>query len=85
MQAVRKATRGEDHGGIDVVIESDVGKLYVQVKSSRCDKAAFQERTRRARVAIVVVHAGDSREALLRRVVGEVAKLRAEYLRERGL
>ena len=37
----RSATRAEDHDGIDVVVESDVGKLFVKVKSSRTGKAAL--------------------------------------------
>ncbi len=60
MRSVRRGTKAEDHAGIDVVVESDVGKLFVQVKSSRGGKAAFLERRRRARVAIVVVHVTDS-------------------------
>ena len=84
MKSARAATRAEDHDGIDVVVESDVGKLFVQVKSSRRGKADFEERRRRARVAVVVVGAGDAAEKVLRKVVGELAKVRAEYLRERG-
>jgi hypothetical protein len=84
MKSARRATRAEDHDGIDVVVESDVGKLYVQVKSSRRGKAEFQERRRRARVAVVVVGSGDAPEKILARVVGQLAPLRAEYLRQRG-
>jgi hypothetical protein len=83
MRSARAATRVEDHDGIDVVVESDIGKLYVQVKSSRRGKAAFVERRRRARVAVVVVGVADAPEALLRKVVGQLAGIRAEYRRER--
>jgi hypothetical protein len=83
MLSVRKGTKSEDHAGIDVVVDSDVGKLFVQVKSSRGGKVAFLGRRRSARIAIVVVHVTDSPEALLRKVVGEVGKIRAEYLKER--
>jgi hypothetical protein len=83
MRAVRKASHTEDHAGIDVVVESDVGKLFVQVKSSREGKVAFLERRRTARVAVVVVRVTDSPEALLAKVVGELGKIRAEYLAER--
>ena len=84
MTGARAASRAEDHDGIDVVVESDVGKLFVQVKSSRTGKAAFTERRRRARVAVVVVKSGDTLEDVLRRVVGALAPLRKEYLAERG-
>jgi len=81
--SARKATRAEDAQGIDVVIESDVGKLFVQVKSSRGGKARFVERGR-AHVAVVVVTHADSSEKVLRKVVGEVSRLRAQYLKLRG-
>jgi len=44
MTGARAGTRVEDHAGIDVVVESDVGKPYVQVKSSRTGKAALFRR-----------------------------------------
>jgi len=83
MRNARAATRVEDHRGIDVVIDSDVGKLFVQVKSSLMGKAKFERRRRHARVVVVVVDAGDSLEAVLGLVVGAVGEVRAEYVRER--
>jgi hypothetical protein len=84
MRAARRATKQEDHDGIDVVVESDVGKLFIQVKSSRRGKVAFEQRARRARIAVVVVARDDGPEKLLRKVVGQLAAIRAEYLRERS-
>jgi hypothetical protein len=84
MTSARAATRAEDHDGIDVVVESDVGKLFVQVKSSRTGKAAFAARRRRAHVAVVVVKSGDTLEEILRRVVGALGPVRRQYLTERG-
>jgi hypothetical protein len=83
IRSVRKATKTEDRAGIDVVVESDVGKLFVQVKSSRGGKTHFEEKRRRARIAVVVAKVTDSPEGLLRKVVGELAKMRAGYLKER--
>jgi hypothetical protein len=84
MLEVRRGTRAEDHAGIDLVIESDVGKLFVQVKSSRRGKADFEEKRRSARVAVVIVRAGDSQEQILSKVVSAVAPLRKEFLGERA-
>jgi hypothetical protein len=84
MRSFRKASEEEDRAGIDVVVESDVGKLFVQVKSSRRGKAAFAERRRGARIAVVVVAVTDSPDAVLRKIVGELAKIRAEYVKQRG-
>src|SRR5271156_1710138 len=35
MKTARYATREEDRHGIDIVVETDVGRLFVQVKSSQ--------------------------------------------------
>jgi hypothetical protein len=83
MTSARAGIRAEDHDGIDVVVESDVGKLFVQVKSSRTGKVAFAERRRRAHVAVVVVKSGDALEEILRRIVGALAPVRKQYLNER--
>ena len=83
MRAARAATSEEDRHGIDVVVESDVGKLYVQVKSSAVGKVAFQDRRPRARIAVVVVRSRDSNEDLLRQIVGELSRLRAVFLAKR--
>jgi hypothetical protein len=84
MQDVRKATPEEDRDGIDVVVESDVGKLYVQVKSSAVAKVAFQDKRRRARVAVVVVRPNDSKSDLLRKVLDGLSGLRGVFLEKRG-
>ena len=84
MCAARAATREEDARGIDVVIESDIGSLYVQVKSSRRGKEAFLQRRRRAVIAVVVVRPGCTAESALAKVVGEVGKVRREVLRCRA-
>jgi hypothetical protein len=84
MTSARAATKAEDHEGIDIVVESDVGKLFVQVKSSRRGKAKFQERRRRAQVAVVVVKAGDMPGVILQRVVGALGPVRRAYQHERA-
>ena len=60
---LRQDTRAEDHDGIDVVVESDVGKLLVQVRSSRRGNADFEQNEEAARVTVVVVGGGDTAEA----------------------
>jgi hypothetical protein len=83
IRSFRKATKEEDAAGIDVVVESDVGKLFVQVKSSRGGKAAFLERRRSTRIAVVIARVTDSPETLLARVVGALAGIRSEYAKLR--
>ena len=83
MKSVRFASRDEDRAGIDVVFESDIGRLCLQVKSSMRGKAKFEERKRKARIALVVVGRHDSPATVLRRVVQALGALRARYLSEK--
>jgi hypothetical protein len=83
MHRARRATRIEDRSGVDIVIESDVGALLVQVKSSNAGKEHFRRRPLLS-IAIVVVRAADSAEALLAKVIGELEPIRARHL-EMGL
>jgi len=82
MTKVRRATRIEDNSGIDVVVESDVGTLLIQVKSSNLGKKHFRPRAFLG-IALVVVRPGDTPEALLKKVVGELEPVRALRLEAR--
>jgi hypothetical protein len=79
MTRARLATRIEDQSGIDVVVESDVGRLLLQVKSSEHGKERFRQRPLLG-IAIVVVRPTDTPEVLLRKVVGELEKVRGQHL-----
>ena len=79
--AARRATDQEDRGGVDIVVDSDVGSLYVQVKSSAGAAKRFLKRRRR--VAVVVV-TGTMPESLIRgRLLAALTDLRSEYLSSR--
>ena len=82
MHRARLATRIEDRSGVDIVIGSDVGTLLVQVKSSKAGKQHFRHRPLLS-IAIVIVRAADSAEALLVKVVGELEPIRAQHLERR--
>lgn len=79
MHRARLATRIEDRSGIDVVIDSDVGQLLVQVKSSKLGKEHFRQRPLLS-IAVVVVRPSDSPEVLLARLVAELEPIRAQHL-----
>jgi hypothetical protein len=84
MVRARKATAAEDRDGIDIVIESDVGKLFLQVKSSRLGKSHFEQKRRRATVSVIIASAADTPEAILGRVVAALRPVRAAHLSERA-
>ena len=83
MKRARRASRNEDRSGIDVVIESDVGDLVVQVKSSHAGKACFRERPLIS-IAIVIARPGDTAEVLLAKVVEGLTPIRAQHLARRA-
>lgn len=85
MLSARQATALEDRNGIDIVIESDVGKLFIQVKSSKRGRIAFMAKQRRAEVAIVIPKLSDSPEQLLAKAVSAIAPIRKKYREERSL
>lgn len=69
----RKATRDEDAQGIDLVVMTDVGELYVQVKSSRGGLESFRSHRQQENVLPIVAviakasdHDADLRVRLMR-------------------
>lgn len=78
----RLATREEDEAGIDLVVASDVGALFLQIKSSNGGRRHF-ERTRR-RFLVEVVVAPHSCPGLFRaRLVDALTDLRRRVLAKR--
>lgn len=77
----RAGTTDEDRRGIDVVVSTDVGPLYLQVKSSRKGAERFDPRGR----MIGIIVAGDAPdEKLRRRALGVLGELRAAVLKRRS-
>lgn len=54
-RSVRRASKREDQRGIDAVIDTSIGPLYVQVKSSPGGMRRFVQKKRRARVTVNIV------------------------------
>lgn len=78
--SARHASRAEDRAGIDIVLETDVGRLYLQVKSSTRGMLGFLEKKRwRPRIAVVVVRRDDRDDVVLRRVAASVGAVRQLY------
>lgn len=76
--SARLATREEDRRGIDVVVSTDVGPLYLQSKSSSKDAQRFRAKRRPILVEVVVAAAQD--DTLMRRVRFALDRLRASVL-----
>jgi hypothetical protein len=80
--SVRLATKAEDACGIDVVVETDVGPLYLQSKSSPKEAQRFRQKKRSRLIVAVVVPADDA--LLLGRTRAALDVLHAEVLKIRN-
>lgn len=81
----RKASRPEDRQGIDwIVYTRDVGRILLQVKSSRAGEADFHRHSERFgrlyRIHVVVVKPDMDREVVFGRVLGTLIRAREEAL-----
>lgn len=80
IRSARLATPEEDRRGIDVVVTTDVGDLYLQVKSSPLGAARFHAGSRTTLIGCVVVAPKRTRA----RVLAVLSQLLAEVQRRRG-
>ncbi len=78
----RPATPEEDARGVDVVVTSDIGALYLQSKSSRAGVAKFEAVARKLRIEAVLVSIYI--ETTAARALVALQVLRAEIVRERA-
>jgi hypothetical protein len=76
----RRASPEEDASGIDVVVESDVGPLWLQVKSSYFGKARFLAKAPRPGIGVVVIMPYDPEAAVRVKVYSELGRRRAAML-----
>jgi hypothetical protein len=76
----RPATPGEDREGVDFVVGTDVGPLYLQVTSSRAGARDFKSRRWPKMIACVRVTDGDMAPVVL----GAIRRLRSKVLEMRG-
>lgn len=76
VKGARRATPEEDAKGVDIIVDTDVGPLFLQVKSSRMYSREFERKKRSKLIAVVAVGACNPR-TLRRRVRSALFMLRA--------
>jgi len=74
---VRKATQEEDAQGVDVVVTTDVGPLFLQVKSSHLGAEIFKQNNRKKKIGVLVVKARDLPSKVANKAIGQLCRLRA--------
>lgn len=83
-QGVRRATSEEDARQIDIVVSSDVGPLYLQVKSSRIFAIRFEETRRSTLIGVIIVSQDEDPRDINQRAMTKLQELREIVLLRRN-
>lgn len=80
IEHVRQARTGEDHSGIDVVVGTPLGPLFLQVKSSATGALKWRERHARdvRPIAVIIVTPADDLNTVYGRALGALILLREQ-------
>lgn len=85
MGDVRACTEEEDERGIDVVVETDIGEIYLQVKSSYSNAQKFLRKWPQRNVGMVVIRPQDDRDTIFNKAMDAVAKQRSDVMKAGGV
>lgn len=73
----------EDQKGIDLIVNTDVGKLYLQIKSSKYGKNKFENKfktnIKRYGIETIIVNTEESEEKLLLKILLLLKRMRKRY------
>lgn len=84
--SARKSDPHQDRKGIDILVSTDVGDLFLQIKSSTFFKNKFIKNKKEHHskyIATAVVHIYYSQEEILQAVLCELEPLRNTFLNKR--
>lgn len=84
IHGVRLAGPKLDRRGVDVVVSSDVGLLFLQVKASKRSVERQRSNYERRWIAIVWASPLDSLDVVRSRAAGELSRLRQRVLERRA-
>ncbi len=76
------ASPGEDEKGIDAWVTTDIGKISLQIKSSR--KGVQNAKDKYPRIPVTRVVLGENKEKTLSRCINVIGQRRREILVRRG-
>lgn len=84
LKTIRPATEEEDKTGCDIVAGTDVGKLYLQVKSSWTGVDHFNNRRRSKLISTIVSRPLDEPEKLFKIAIRKLSDMRDQVRKIRG-
>ncbi len=79
-RGVRKATRAQDRRQIDAICDTDVGEIYIQIKSSHSGRIKFEEKHGRSGIVCVVVNETISEDTIREKTLFFVKQKRSMKL-----
>ncbi|MDO8510449.1 MAG: hypothetical protein Q7S15_02385 [bacterium] len=83
-KGVSRAPWELDRKGVDVIVETtDLGKLYLQIKSSESGVQNFAKKGRK-NIAIVLIRGGDTLDEIRTKVLNALQPLRSELEKMRS-
>ena len=69
--------------GVDAVAATDIGNLYLQIKSSQTGARNHQERHPHGHIAVVVININDPADAVRAKCLSALGNLRQQILQNR--
>jgi len=80
---VAPATPEQEGQGIDKIMWTDVGPVYIQLKSSRRGKQEHQRHYPRRPIGVVILNSDDSDETIRQKALSAAGELRKRFLNKR--
>lgn len=84
LHSIRAATYSEDQKGCDVVIATDVGKLYLQVKSSWTGIEHFKKKRKSKMIETILSRPQDDPKEVFRIAIRKLSDMRNQIAKMRG-
>jgi hypothetical protein len=81
---IREATKDEDKKGCDIVVKTDIGKLYLQVKSSWTGVKDFNSKRRSKIIATILSRPEEDETKLFNIAIKKLSSMRKEILERRN-
>jgi len=81
----RIATKKQDRRKIDAIVETDIGDIYIQIKSSLSGIKKFQSERGCRPIAAIIVNVDDSDEAIRQKVFAAALPLHDHFLAKRAV
>jgi len=84
LKSIRKATNTEDKKGCDLVADTDVGQLYLQIKSSQTGVKKFGQRQRKKMIAVMLSKPNMTQSQIASQGIEALGALHQLILERRG-